>query len=160
MGRRSMVSVVPTPRGAQERRALSNAYQRMLRDSVVDKARIRAQSYEEDCIDVLFGMATDVSGEVPHALRRQCALDVLVQARGPIAPQIHDGATVDPRAPATDGGAGTVADQIDAARRSATILAEVQDYVQQGIAFDRWPQALRDAVGPDMGAAFGEESTG
>lgn len=113
-------------------------------------ARVRAQSHEEEMIEVLYTMAMDPV--LPAAHRRLCALDVLEQARGKVVQQVHDGATIDPRAPATDGTDRDTGAQIEAARISVANMNAINEWASTP--FEQWPEHVRALLGADMGAAF------
>jgi hypothetical protein len=115
-------------------------------------ARLRAQTHEEEMVEVLYGIATDP--EMAPVLRRQCAIDVLEQARGKITMQIHDGATITPSDPATDGTDRTVGEQIEAARTAASEMTAIQEWAS--VPFHQWPERVRALLGADMGSAFVE----
>jgi hypothetical protein len=113
-------------------------------------ARVRAQSHEEEMIDVLYGMAVDPTMSPEH--RRLCALNVLEQARGKIVNYIHDGATVNPSDPALDGTDRTVGDQIQAARVAAAEMSLINQWA--ATPYEQWPEHVRTLLGPDMATAF------
>lgn len=113
-------------------------------------ARVRAQSHEEEMIDILYTMAMDPV--LPAAHRRLCALDVLEQARGKVVAQVHDGATIDPRAPATDGTDRDTGAQIEAARIAVAEMNAINEWASTP--FEQWPEHVRALLGADMGAAF------
>jgi hypothetical protein len=115
-------------------------------------ARLRAQTHEEEMVEVLYGIATDP--EMAPALRRQCAIDVLEQARGKIKDQIHDGQSIVPSDPATDGTDRTVGEQIEAARTAASEMTAIQEWAS--VPFHQWPERVRALLGADMGNAFTE----
>jgi hypothetical protein len=115
-------------------------------------ARLRAQCHEEEMVDVLYGIATDP--DMAPTLRRQCAIDVLEQARGKITVQLHDGQSIVASDPATDGTDRTVGEQIEAARVAASEMTAIQEWAS--VPYHQWPEHVRALLGPDMGTAFTE----
>lgn len=155
MGRRvtSLTAGGPKPQSSAERRVLARVMQQHLeRAEGYDGSKYRAQTYEVDAIDTLYALMTDP--ESPRSLRRACALDLRLIARGPVAPVIHDGRTIDPEEPTEDG--GTVGAYIEAARLSADGMRRLQEAVQARTPYDEWPEDLKAMVDPEMGAAFSE----
>jgi hypothetical protein len=148
---------VPVARNDSEQQVLDTrrAIQRHMAKTSIHNfnlARLRAQTHEEEMVEVLYGIATDP--EMAPALRRQCAIDVLEQARGRIVAQPHDGNSIVPSDPATDGTDRTVGEQIEAARTAASEMTAIQEWAS--VPFHQWPERVRLLLGADMGSAFVE----
>ena len=102
-------------------------------------------------VETLVGFVRDFT--VPVALRRQCAMDVVAIARGPLRPWVHDGETIDTNAQGVTG--ETIGAEIDAARSSAAALAELDELVRRRVPVSQWPESVRLAAG-ELLAMFAE----
>ena len=139
-------------RQAEEaRKAVARHFRRLTNQVGVNLAQFRAQLHEEEMVELLVGLArgkaVDQKGEaidVPVSVRRQCMIDVLTFARGPIRPWLHDGETIDPSMPAPGG--GTMGDAITATRATADTIEEMADLVARQVPPSAWPDHVREAA--------------
>ena len=99
-----------------------------------NKARYRAQGFEEEMVDLLHDIA--LAPDTPLSLRRLCALDVLAVARGEPGRLPEGAQTVDPSAIGNTG--STVCEEIEAARASATLFAELDANVRNRVPYGDW----------------------
>lgn len=118
-------------------------FRRLVSHGGVNMAEFHAQLIEVEMVQILEGFAKDVT--VPVSLRRQCALDVLLLARGPSIPWPRNGKTVDVNEQTPMG--GTVGDAIDAARVSADLYQTLDDLVRRRVPPAEWPPEVREAAG-------------
>jgi hypothetical protein len=117
----------------------------------VNLAQYAAQRHEEEMTEMLIGFARDISQ--PAFFRRECALDVLKIARGPIEPWKHDGKTIDQNAIGHTG--STVGTEIEATRLTTALHEAVADLTMRGIPVELWPADVREAAG-QLVAAYSE----
>ena len=139
MGRRSGQQVVANLPPEELRRRTLNRLMTLSALSGANKARYRAQMFEEEMVDLLRDIA--FAPETPASLRRQCALDVLVVARGEPGGLPAGAETVDPNAKGNTG--ATVGEEIEAARTSAALFAELDSLVRNRVPFVDWPERVK-----------------
>ena len=111
-------------------------------------AMFRAQLHEEEAVQVLIDMYRDP--ETAPGLRRQCALDVVSIARGPMAPWAHNGATIVEDGINPNTGL-KIADEIDAQRRLSELHQQLDELVRQNVPADKWPEDVRVMAGDLIG---------
>jgi hypothetical protein len=109
-------------------------------------AQFRAQCHEEEMVELLVGFTRDVT--LPASLRRDCAKDVILIARGPIEPWEHNGASIDPAAEGRTG--NPVAVEIDAARLSSRAYEEIASLAMRQVPFEAWPEYLKPYADPSL----------
>jgi len=148
MGRRALTTLNP-----QEARAAVAKHFRRLTNSQtgVNLAQFQAQLKEQEAVRLIQGFMEDPT--LPVAFRKECALDVIKIARGPITPWFHDGKSVDPNAEGQTG--QTVGTEIEAAKLTAELHERLNDLVMRKVPVDRWPEDVRAAAGEFM-ATFSE----
>jgi len=129
---------------AQARTAIAKHLTSLTEMNNVNMAVFKAQAHEEEAVNTLVDMMKDV--EVPPALRRACANDVIQIARGAIRPWAHSGATIHAEAPGDIPGT-TVGQEIEAAKNTAALYEQFNLLVAQGVHSDDWPSDIRDLVG-------------
>ena len=140
MGRRSIAPTTP----AQVRASVAKHFRHLMGpERGINMSQFTAQLRERDMVELLVGFALDAT--LPAPLRRDCALDVIRIARGPIAPWIHDGRTIDPGGIAASGKA--VGDEIAEIERTATLYQQLDELVRRGVPPELWPEAVRQAAG-------------
>jgi len=100
-----------------------------------------AQKNEEAMVQLLVDMAQDAL--MPPALRRACANDVLVYARGSIKPFFHDGHTIDSAAPGSAGLGATVGQELEAARQTARLHEQLNMLVGSNVHPSLWPDDVK-----------------
>jgi hypothetical protein len=110
----------------------------------VNMVQFRAQVHEEEAVSTLVEIMRDP--EMPPALRRQCATDIVLYARGGVKVWVHDQATINAEAPGTTAGV-TVGAEIEAARNTAALYEKFNLLVAQGIHSDDWPDDVRQIAG-------------
>ncbi len=110
----------------------------------VNMAMFRAQSFEQECVETLMGFVRD--DELPPAIRRSCALDIVTIGRGAIRTWYHTGETVQPDAPGEAPGT-TIGQEIQAARNTTELHEKLNKYVSEGVHSDDWPADIRNLVG-------------
>lgn len=148
MARRSVVPARQmTPE--QARGAIIRHFAHLNAAGGVNMAQFEAQRAEQSMVRVLVDMATDVSGEIPHALRARCAMDVVAIARGPLKPWLHQGETVDPNARAPDE-KRTVGENMESAQVLADVSEELDRLVSRRVPPEQWPEHVRAAVGDTL----------
>lgn len=156
MGRRSLIPArLMTPE--QARSAVIKHFSHLTSTGGVNMAQYEAQKNETEMVQVLVGFALDTSGEIAPSLRAKCAMDVLAIARGPLREWVHDGRTVEPAAPRTDGREGTQGEAIESAQASADVAAELDRLVAQRVDPALWPGHVKAVVGDAI--SFFSETT-
>lgn len=157
MGRRSVATASDLarlerdgPRAARD--AVVTHFRRLTGAAGVNLAQFKAQVHEEEMIDLLVGFTRDVT--LPATLRRQCALDVVLVARGPIRPWEHAGETIDPSAEGRTG--ATVGTEIEATRLTADAYMRIASLTMRQVPFSQWPEDLQAAADPAL-ATFTED---
>ena len=150
MGRRSVALQLSS---ADIRRRALNRMMQVSALTGANKARWRAQLYEEEMVELLRDIA--LAPDTPIGVRRQCALDVLLVARGEPGRLPEGAETVDVEAKGNSG--ATVGEEIEAARASAQLFAELDALVRNRVPFAEWPERVKHlheaAVFADEGAA-------
>ena len=140
MGRRSIAPATP----AQVRASVAKHFRHLMGPATgINLAQFQAQLHEESMVQILVGFACDVT--LPAPLRRDCALDVIRIARGPIAPWIHDARTIDPDGIAPSG--KPISDEIEEIRKTAELHQRLDELVRRGVPPALWPEDVRKAAG-------------
>jgi hypothetical protein len=150
MGRRSgsvSVTALPAPRADRARLVAMQQLRRLTAASAANSAQLRAQVHEAEMVELLVGFTRDVT--LPAGLRRDCAKDVLLYARGPVTPWLHDGETIDPAAIGRTG--NTVAEEIDAIRLTSQAYEQMNGLVMRGIPFEAWPEDIKAIADSSLG---------
>ena len=149
MGRRSTAPATP----AQIRASVAKHFRHLMGpERGINMSQFTAQLRERDMVELLVGFALDAT--LPAPLRRDCALDVIRIARGPIAPWIHDSRTIDPDGISPSG--KPVADEIEEIRKTAELHQRLDELVRRGVPPALWPEAVRQAAG-DFLASYTED---
>ena len=133
--------------GTELRDKIAKQLRRFATRSGLNMTEFQAQKYEVEMVDILAEMARDPTGFVPLALKRQCALDVVMLARGPMLnrPWIHDGKTIDPEAHGATG--MTVGAEIDAIRVMSSMHQQLDELVRARVPVGEWPAEIREMAG-------------
>jgi hypothetical protein len=109
----------------------------------LNMVQFTAQMHEVEMVKILVGFVKDAT--LPPTLRRDCALDVIRLARGPVAPWIHDAKTIDPAGIAPSG--RPVADELAEIKKATTLYQALDDLVRRGVPPEQWPEDVREAAG-------------
>ena len=140
MGRRSTAPATP----AQIRASVAKHFRHLMGpERGINMSQFTAQLRERDMVELLVGFALDAT--LPAPLRRDCALDVIRIARGPIAPWIHDARTIDPDGAAASG--KPISDEIEEIRKTAELHQRLDELVRRGVPPALWPEDVRKAAG-------------
>ena len=107
--------------------------------SGVNKARFRAQMFEEEMVDLLRDIA--LAPDTPISLRRLAALDVLLVARGEPGRMPEGAQTVDPHEKGNTG--STIGEEIEAARVATSLFAELDALVRDQVPYAQWPDRVK-----------------
>jgi len=152
MGRRSTAPATP----AQIRATVAKHFRHLMGpERGINMSQFTAQLRERDMVELLVGFACDAT--LPPSLRRDCALDVIRIARGPIAPWIHDARTIDPDAISPNG--KPIGDGVEEIMRTAELHQQLDELVRRGVPPAEWPEAVRQAAG-DFLASYSEDDPG
>lgn len=114
-------------------------------NSAVNITQFSAQLYEQEMVETLVEMVRNEA--TAPSLRRQCAIDVLTFARGAVRPWVHMGETVNPQAEGTSGLNATVGEEIEAAKNTARLHAQLDLYIAQNKPPSEWPEDVRTIAG-------------
>lgn len=120
----------------------------------VNLAQFQAQQREEDAVRLIAGFMDDIN--LPAPFRRQCAIDIVTMARGPIAPWQHDAQTIEVTVIGNTG--SQVGDEIQAVRLATDLHQRIADLVMRRVPSDRWPEDVREAAG-HLIMTYSEEGT-
>jgi hypothetical protein len=154
MGRRSTSDKMMVRRFQKElrpedvREVVGRHFRSLTSKAGVNFAQYKAQQHEEEMVELLVGFTQDAT--LTANLRRQCALDVILVARGPQAPWLHSGETIIPGMASQDpnGPPGrTVGDDIESARRAADVQGELASLVMRKVPPAEWPEHVKLAAG-------------
>lgn len=116
--------------------------------SANNATQFTAQRHEEAMVTLLVDMAEDPL--MPPALRRACANDVLVYARGQPKAWLHNGETINPALPGSSGISGaTIGDEIEAARQTARLHEQLALLTASNTHPRDWPDDVR-AIATDI----------
>lgn len=127
------------------RRAAAAYLQARSKLSGVNMVQLHAQMHEVACVEQLVEFVHDTT--LPPALRRDCAKDVLHYARGTPKIWLHDGASVDVRAPSPrDPAHRKVADDIREVKDISALYQELNALVSAGVHTSDWPDAVKALV--------------
>ncbi|MDE2580917.1 MAG: hypothetical protein KGL52_04735 [Rhodospirillales bacterium] len=139
MGRRKT-----EPNPAEIRRTVARHFRHLMGpETGLNMVQFTAQLHERDMVELLVGFALDAT--LPPPLRRDSALDVIRLARGPVAPWIHDRATIDPDGIAPSG--RPVADELAEIKKATALYQALDDLVRRGVPPEQWPEDVREAAG-------------
>jgi hypothetical protein len=147
MGRRKTIPADPR----DLRRLVATISDAAATKAGVNLARWRAQLVEEEMVATLVDFVRDIT--LTPNFRRECAKDILELARGKIAPQMHDGETINPAEPTSDG--STVGAYIESQRVEATKWMLLDQYVGK-VPVAQWPESVRLAAG-DLVSVYSED---
>lgn len=103
--------------------------------------QFEAQLHERDMVTLLVDMAQDA--DMPPAIRRACANDVLVYARGQPKTWLHDGETINPALPGAAGLGATIGQELDAARQTARLHEQLALLTASNTHPRDWPEEVR-----------------
>jgi len=131
------------------RRAVAAHLTQRSRQSAVNLVQFVAQQHEVECVELLVQFARDET--LPPALRRDCAKDILLYARGQPKVWLHDGRTVDPAAPSPrDPERRTVGDDIADVCTATALYQQFNLLVSQGVHPDEWSDAVKLLAGESL----------
>ncbi len=151
MGRRSLPNTPLDKLTYQDARLAVAQHLRKLKGGL-NMAQLRAQTHEEGMVDLLATMARN--GDVPYAIRRQCAVDVITFARGNPKPWLHDGKSIDPGSLGETG--NTIADEIEAAKHTTSLWKQIDWLRANNVPPAQWPEDVRQVAG-DLIEVYGDE---
>lgn len=106
--------------------------------------QFQAQRYETEMVDLLAQFARDP--DLPPALRRQTAIDVLTYARGAVKPWLHDAETIDPTAQGAAGLGATIGQELEAARQTAGLHEQLARLTAANVHPRDWPAEVRSVA--------------
>lgn len=109
--------------------------------------QFEAQLHEREMVTLLVDMAQDAL--MPPSLRRACANDVLVYARGQPKAWNHDGETINPASAGTSGLGATIGQELDAARQTARLHEQLALLTASNTHPRDWPDDVR-AIATDI----------
>lgn len=136
----------------EARKVVGRHFRRLVGHGGVNMAEFHAQLVEVEMVEIIAGFARDLTLE--PKFRKECALDVLLLARGPSVPWPRDGKTISVHEPGPAG--GTVGDTIEAARLAADLYQQLDDLVRRKVPPAEWPPAVREAAGAAIAFYEGE----
>jgi hypothetical protein len=123
----------------------------------VNVTQYTAQLHEREMVELLVQMANDTEG-MPPSIRRACANDVIVLARGHPRPWFVDPETVNPAAEGTAGFGATVGQEIEAVKLTVDLQRQLNELTSRNIHPSKWPAEVR-AVASDMVAYYEDEES-
>jgi len=134
---------------AQARRLAAAQYEAgMKSDNGVNVPRAKARAYEEDAVDVLYGLMTDFS--VDPSVRRGCANDIITLSRGKV-PTMDMSEIDEVGRSLLEGAAAEQA--LAEARERASQFQAIDQFVGKR-PYEEWPEWLRAKVKPAGNGRF------
>jgi hypothetical protein len=126
------------------RKAVARRFMRLVDSgSGINVSQFAAQLHEQEAIEFFVGIMRDIT--VPTALRMQCAEKIVLYARGPVIPWVHDGKTIDPAGITPRG--RTIDAEIEAAKAHSALHQRLDDLIRRNVHPDEWPGDVREIAG-------------